>query len=171
MREKITFTAGKAVRTMLDQPEGKPVDGKNGPQYMRVCDNDQRIMFIEPELEEAIKQSGATAGDAIQITQIGKGRTAAWDVGIIADTRPIQPRPPAPSFRPPAAAAALAPPERQITGDAAQLTAAYVAAIEATAAAEAYASQHAIRDLHLADADTITRCALSIYIQRAKEDR
>jgi hypothetical protein len=89
MREKITFKPGAKVQAVIDQSQGKECEGNNGTQYMRVCDNDQRIMFCDPELEEAILQAGATAGDAIQIVKTveGKGdsRFTTWDVAIISE--------------------------------------------------------------------------------------
>lgn len=175
MREKITFTPGQKVIATLDQNAGKPVDGRSGPQYMRVVDNDSRIMFIEPALEQAISESGAGAGDVIQILQIGKGKAARWDVGIVSETREPA-RPHNAEATPPAKVRQSetntpAAPARQITRDAIQMTEAYAAAIEATAAAEAYATLHNLRDLRLSDPETITRLAITVYIQRGKEGR
>jgi hypothetical protein len=167
MRDKIKFEPGVAVRALLDKNESKPIEGRNGTDYMRVVDNDERIMFCPEELEEAIHQSGAAAGDVIQITQKGKGRTARWEVGIIGDTRQGQPRPAAPPAAPQPAATPIAP-ARTITAPAVEMTAAFIAAIQATREAEAYAAREGLRNFHACDTDTITRIALTIFIQGAK---
>src|ERR1700744_2546439 len=90
MREKITFEPGQAVRVTLDNDTGKPVDGRTGTQYMRVVDDDQRIIFADPALEQAIVESGATAGDVVQIIKIGTGKRARWDVAIMGEPQTPQ---------------------------------------------------------------------------------
>jgi hypothetical protein len=182
MREKITFEPGQAVRVKLDQPQGKQVDGRTGPQYMRVVDDDERIIFADPELEQAIRECGAEGGDVIQILKIGNGKKARWDVGIVAGTtqQPTPQQPPTrsrpaelgPSFEQQLAdrKAQQQPAPAAITSETAEMTAAFVSAIDASAEAERYASRAGIRDFHL-DTDAIKNLAVTIYIHRAKGGR
>jgi hypothetical protein len=182
-REKITFEASQPVQVKLDRSESKPIDGRNGTDYMRVCDDDARILFAPEGLELAITESGAAAGDIIQITKIpGRGKEIIWNVGIVGDQEQPAPPPrrqPAPrNTSQPQPAAQLATRERKqpaepaaigISSEATEMTAAYVAAIQATTAAEAYAQRLGMPAVfRISDGDTITRVALSIYIQRAK---
>ncbi len=177
-REKITFEPSQPVQMKLDRSESKPIDGRNGTDYMRVCDDDARILFAPEGLELAITESGAQAGDVIQITKIpGRGKEIIWNVGIVGEQQPA----PAPRRQPaprntsqPQPAAQLATRERKpeaiaISAEATEMTAAFVAAIQATTAAEAYAARLGTPAVfRLCETDIICRVALSIYIQRSK---
>jgi hypothetical protein len=184
MREKITFEPGQEVQAKLDRTESKPVASRNGgTEYMRVCDDDERIMFAPEGLELAITESGATAGDVISIRQMGRGKTTRWDVAIVGDVPAAAPQPAPRSQRGPQPAARLAmsntqqlaerediqPPQRSISSDAAELASAYAAAIEATAAAESYAAAAGVRDIRFSDKETITRLAMTVFIARSKQ--
>lgn len=157
-REKITFEPGQPVQVQLDKSDSKPIEGRNGTDYMRVCDRDQRIMFCPEALELAITESGAAAGDVIEIRTTGKGKNLRYSVGIVGQPQPAAARPHSPRASSTAAAV-----------DAALMADAYAAAILATGQAEEHAVRAGVRDLHLTDADTITRVALTIFIQRSKE--
>ncbi len=175
MRNKITFE--QRVQVLLDKDEPKQVDGRSGPEYMRVCDNDASIIFAPPALEAAIQAAGARAGDVIQIDRLTRGKAVEWQVGIIGDTShpPEQLRArTAAALRTaaPAAAAPARPTGPAIRSDAAEdaaaMAAAFAAAIIATGEAEQHAARAGIRELRLTDRETITRVALSIYIGRQK---
>lgn len=187
-REKITFEPNIPVQTTLDKSQSKPIEGRNGQtDYMRVCDNDERIMFCPEGLEQAIQESGAKAGDVVRIIQRGTGKKTTWDVGIISeDTRHLA------HVHPPAAreiaqaaasqrnasrhaanhaaelginAADLQPAGRQISTEAAEMTSALTAAIEAARAAELYAKMAGIEGFRLQAGD-VKALACTIYIQR-----
>jgi hypothetical protein len=179
-REKVTFE--ERVQVLLDRDEAKPIASRDGgTEYMRVLDHDKRIMFCPPALEAAIKASGAKAGDLISIDQLttGTGRSARthWDVAIISDPEPAAPArragaatvPAAAPGRPAAAQPAAPPADRDTAAQAAAMASAFRAAILATGDAEQHAAAMGIRDLVLSDAETITRVALSIYIQGARQ--
>jgi hypothetical protein len=72
MRNKITFE--ERVQILLDKDEAKKVDGRTGPEYMRVCDNDASIIFAPRALEAAIQAAGARAGDIVQIDRLTRNR-------------------------------------------------------------------------------------------------
>ena len=179
-REKITFEPSQPVQMKLDRTESKPIEGRNGTDYMRVCDDDERILFAPAGLELAITESGAQAGDVIQVTNAGTLKKPIWNVGIAGE----QPAPSRQTARrnilleiptsQPQPAAAMATRERKpeaiaISGEATEMTAAFVAAIQATTAAEAYAARLGTPAVfRLCETDIICRVALSIYIQRSK---
>lgn len=177
MREKLIIEPGQTVQVSLDKEDGRPVESRTGKtEYMRVVDHDERIIFAPLELETAIKASGANAGDVIQITRRGK---TAWDVAIVQEDpryarNPEHYRPTRPKnivTLPAVAQVAPAPtPAREITADAAEMTSAFVAAIEASQAAEQYAEGVGLRDFRL-NTDAIRALAVTIYIQRAKGGR
>jgi hypothetical protein len=173
-REKVTFE--ERVQVVLDRDEGKPVESRTGAtEYMRVLDNDQRIMFAPAALEAAIKDSGAKAGDLIQIDQLKHGRTTRWEVAILSDMPPAQPARQERTAAQPAQQRAAAPPARpqqaprpsEISAEAIEMTTAFMAAIQAAGEAEAYAVQQGMRDFSLSN-ERITNLAITIYIQRAK---
>ena len=169
-REKVTFE--ERVQVLLDRDEGKAVESRTGAtEYMRVLDNDQRIMFAPAALEASIQASGAKAGDLIQIDKVKQGRTWIWEVAILSDMPPARQARPAAQ---PAQQRAAAPPARQaqpaqseITHEALAMTTAFMAAIQAAGEAEAYAVQQGMRDFSLSN-ERITNLAITIYIQRAK---
>jgi hypothetical protein len=179
MREKIELKPG-VIRTQIDRTQSKPIEGRDGAtEYMRICDDDERILFCPAGLEAAIAESGAQAGDIIEIAQKGKGKSATWSVGIVSATKPhTLTRPNGPALHQHAALGiteADAQPARptatrQVSTDTTDMAAAYMAAIEATTAAEQYAT-HAGLELNLTTADTITRVALSIYIQQTRSGK
>ena len=68
-REKIEFPTNTPVVLKLDWNDGTLKPGRFGDEYMYVCDDDARIMFVKPELHTLIQQSGARAGDEIAITK------------------------------------------------------------------------------------------------------
>jgi hypothetical protein len=145
---------------------------------MRVCDNDASIIFAPPALEAAIQAAGARAGDVIQIDRLThtdrqtRKKVVDWEVAIVGDAQePQPPARPAPAQRAaaPPAAAARPPAHREITSDAAELVSAYAAAIEATAAAEQYAAATGLRDIRFSDRETITRLAVTVFINRSEK--
>jgi hypothetical protein len=83
-REKIEFPTNTPVVLKLDWDEGTLKPGRFGDEYMYVCDNDARIMWVKPELHTLIQQSGARAGDEIAITKRevkdGSRRRTQWEV-------------------------------------------------------------------------------------------
>jgi hypothetical protein len=83
-REKIEFPTNTPVVLKLDWNEGTLKPGRFGDEYMYVCDDDARIMFVKPELHTLIQQSGARAGDEIAITKRevkdGGRRRTQWEV-------------------------------------------------------------------------------------------
>jgi hypothetical protein len=102
-REKIEFPTNTPVVLKLDWDEGTLKPGRFGDEYMYVCDNDARIMWVKPELHTLIQQSGARAGDEIAITkrevEDGSRRRTQWEVEKVEEE--------------PAASPAAAPPPRQ----------------------------------------------------------
>lgn len=172
MREKLIIEPGQTVQVSLDKEDGRPVESRTGKtEYMRVVDHDERIIFAPLELETAIKASGANAGDVIQITRRGK---TAWDVAIVHEDPRYARNPehyrPTPSKVIRQAASTPVPvaaPAREITGDAAEMTSAFVAAIEASQAAEQYAEGVGLRDFRFTK-DDIRALATTIYISRTK---
>ena len=84
LREKIQFPVNTPVILKLDYDEGQLSQGRFGDQMQRVFDNNTRIAWLEIEVDELIKQSGAKAGDEIGITkretQTGSKRRVTWEV-------------------------------------------------------------------------------------------
>jgi len=179
-REKITFAPNTPVQTQLDKSESKPIEGRNGQtDYMRVCDADERIMFCPQSLENAIQESGAQAGDVIRIIQRGTGKATRWDVGIISESQAHThqadhngaPRKYArPVAEPLGISTADIPAGRSISSEAAEMTTALQAAIEAAHAAEIYAARAGMQGFRLNPAD-VKALACTIYIQRFQESR
>src|SRR6478672_5333862 len=103
-REKIEFPTNTPVVLKLDWNEGTLKPGRFGDEYMYVCDNDARIMWVKPELHTLIQQSGARAGDEIAITKRevkeGSRRRTQWEVEKVEQ-------------EPAASQGAAAPPPRQ----------------------------------------------------------
>ena len=98
-REKIEFPTNTPVVLKLDWDEGTLKPGRFGDEYMYVCDNDARIMWVKPELHTLIQQSGARAGDEIAITKRevkdGSRRRTQWEVEKVEEepARRFQPAP------------------------------------------------------------------------------
>lgn len=86
MSEKVQFTIGLAEVVTLKYDAGKQVAGRFGDQYMFGL-LDGRIMFVEPEVNSAIVQTGARAGDTVSICKRSEkqGRTTRtmWDVELL----------------------------------------------------------------------------------------
>lgn len=86
MSEKVQFTNGEAEIVTLKFDKGKQVPGRFGDQFMFGL-LDGRIMFVEPEVNSAILQTGARAGDTVSICKRSEkqGRTTRtlWDVELL----------------------------------------------------------------------------------------
>ena len=117
-REKIEFPTNTPVVLKLDWDEGTLKPGRFGDEYMYVCDNDARIMWVKPELHTLIQQSGARAGDEIAITKRevkdGSRRRTQWEVEKVeeepaAASSQAQPAKQAQAANPPAKATAPQP--------------------------------------------------------------
>lgn len=142
-RQKVTFERNQPELIKLDRDSSKEVPGRRGPQFMRILDGDTRILFADPDLENAIVQSGARKGDVAQIVKRANG----WEVGIMPDTAARKPQTytswaaQQPATQQPAQqpAATKAPPELK-TSRAVELAAALETAIDAAMSAERYAA-------------------------------
>jgi hypothetical protein len=81
--ERVRFEANQPETITLRFSEGRPVEGRYGPQVMYSL-IDGRVLYAEPELARAIEASGASQGDTITVTkrQNRKGRTVSttWEV-------------------------------------------------------------------------------------------
>jgi hypothetical protein len=105
-REKIEFPTNTPVVLKLDWDEGTLKPGRFGDEYMYVCDNDARIMWVKPELHTLIQQSGARAGDEIAITKRevkdGSRRRTQWEVEKVEEEPAASPAPAPPRQAQPA---------------------------------------------------------------------
>lgn len=87
-REKVTFPANATQFVTLEFDDGQEVAGRAGPQaqYFLV---DNRIMWVDPEISEAIWNTGARAGDTVAITKRethADGKKAVqWEVAMVED--------------------------------------------------------------------------------------
>jgi hypothetical protein len=173
-REKVTFDPNVPVTVTLEFDGGKQVQGRYGPQFLYWLDG-QRSMFVDANVHEQIKASGAAAGDTLEITRRKTGRTEEWEVVHIVDEPQATAPPPATrrqSSPAPAAAAAPAPrPAQQpapapITRATTDLTAAFCQAIDALTEAREYGRRAGL-DLRW-DTGDVRAVAISIYIDKCK---
>jgi hypothetical protein len=166
MREKVKFSEKTPVLVKLDFNDGTECTSRTGEtQYQYTVNDDAGIMYVDPPIRNYIQAEGAKAGDVIRITKFGAD-ARQWVVEkALSPVRGAAAFPATPASSQPQA------PTRAIDAEAARMAASFSAAIEATAAAEQYAAAAGIRSLTLSDRDTITKVALSIYIQRAKDGR
>jgi hypothetical protein len=170
-REKIEFPTNQPVIVKLDfDAEGVLKPGKFGDQYMYTCDDDARIMFVDPPVREAILRTGAQAGDEIAITRRevreGNKRAVRWEVAKVEEEPPPPadppPPPPQPARTAPAAPAPAPQPAAAAAPGAAQLADAITAAIDAAVVTERHAAQ---RGLALRwTSEDVRAMALSLYI-------
>jgi hypothetical protein len=181
MREKVKFSEKTPVMVKLDFNDGTECTSRTGEtQYQYTVDDDKRIMYVDPPIRNYILAEGARAGDVIRITKYGADARQWMVERALPAVRGAAAFPPleaaaAPRQQhiagPTAADETPAPKARAIDTEALRMAASFSAAIEATAAAEQYAAAAGVRSLTLSDRETITKVALSIYIQRAKDGR
>jgi len=189
-RTKIDFEPNIPVTMTLEFDGGKPVAGRNGQQYLYWVDG-QRSMFLDAEPHQMIQQTGAVAGDTLEITKTLKGRTVGWEVVHVVDepapesdehsrttalpmsrpapqparstaTRPLPAGQPAPRNSNPQPA----PPAAPITPATCNMLSALCSAIDALAEAKTYAERKGVK--MLIDAEMIRRTATTIYIGRGE---
>jgi hypothetical protein len=84
LREKVAFPTNMPVTLGLEfDPPAEPRPGRFGDQYMYWLEGNQ-VAWLEPEVHQAILDSGARAGDAIAITKRevrqGNKRRILWEV-------------------------------------------------------------------------------------------
>ena len=168
-REKIDFEPNLAVEVTLEFDGGKPVAGRNGPQYLYWVDGG-RSMFLDPAAHEQIQATGARAGDKLEITKTLRGRSIGWEVvHVVDEPNTYTAAPPAARPRPassPAAAPAPTAPAREINAYTVQLVTAFHTAIDALIEAQRYAKTQGL-DLPIT-ADAIRSTAISVFIDRCK---
>jgi hypothetical protein len=174
-REKVTFDPNVPVTVTLEFDGGKQVQGRYGPQFLYWLDG-QRSMFVDANVHEQIRATGAVAGDTLEITRRKKGRADEWEVVHILDEpgQAAAPPPPPQTRRPssPVPAAATAPrPTQQpapapITRATTDLTAAFCQAIDALTEAREYGRRAGL-DLRW-DTGDVRAVAISIYIDKCK---
>jgi len=187
-RTKIDWEPNIPVTVTLEFDGGKEVAGRQGPQYLYWVDG-QRSMFLDPQPHDLIQQTGAKAGDTLEITKTLRGRKVDWEVvHILEEPAPesdehsrttAQPMSrvapqrargtaatsqPAPRNMP---ASTPAPEIQQpITGATLSLTSALCNAVDALLATRDYARSKGIEMPITADA--IRAVAISVYIDRCK---
>lgn len=183
-RQKIEWEPNIPVTVTLEFDGGKEVAGRQGPQYLYWVDG-QRSMFLDPAPHDMIQQTGAKAGDTLEITKTLHGRKVDWEVVHVCDepappadehtrttsqpmsqprrstaTRPLPPTSPQPRNTP---APQIAQP---ITPATCNMLSALCSAIDALAEAATYAERKGIK-MHV-DAEMIRRTATTIYIGRSE---
>lgn len=80
MRQILRFDANQPVTVALEFPEGVNVQGQFGPQ-VKFSLTDNRLMYVDPDVAQAIKTLGVQPGELFTITKRWeKGRRVWWDL-------------------------------------------------------------------------------------------
>jgi hypothetical protein len=87
-REKVTFRVDETQLVTLEFDDGQEVAGRGGPQAQYFL-GENRIMWVDPEISQAIWNTGARAGDTVAITKCevrenGK-KAIEWQVEKVED--------------------------------------------------------------------------------------
>lgn len=91
-REVIKLQTDVPVVVLLDYgPEGKEVKGQFGVQYQFTLNNDSAVMWIDPQARDALRRSGAQAGDEVEILKQQKGKAVSYGVRLVSDAQPSAP--------------------------------------------------------------------------------
>lgn len=172
MRTKITFEPNITQVVRLEFKDGKEVPGRHGPQYLYWLDNN-RSMFVDQDLHEAIQRMQPQVGDELEITKRTRGNPK-WEV-IMSGEEPAHDEPAAPPpprstpTRPDPQPAFKRPdpqPTQTVSKSAADLVSAFIAAIDALQEAQAYAKRKGL-DFRF-DTSDIRATAISTYISQCK---
>jgi hypothetical protein len=180
-RNRITFRTGEPVRMTLDTDpaQAKQYDNPRGgaPDYMLIADDNESVAFVPGAAIYALQEAGAKQGHHVELMRMKGG---AWSAAILEPEAtppppPVRQMPPPPQPRT-AGANALQPaptqppqplPSMQRPG-AAILAGALMAAIDATAQAQQYATSRGLA-LTMTSED-VRAMALSLYIDARKQE-
>lgn len=173
----------------LDQgPEGKEKTGQYGTDYQYTVNQNAGVMWLPAEGRDALIQSGAQAGDDVQIVKSMRGKQVVWSAQVVSDAAEVPAASngvqvsytsgvkfPARVYAQPAQAPVAAPrtapaprpapqpqPETRITPVAMQLASCFCAAIDACLEAETYAKSKGLAIEF--NAEDLRAVALSVYI-------
>ena len=103
MLDKVTFDFNVPEIVELKYPEGKPVDGRFGPQvYYSLADG--RCMYVEPVVAQQIARLGVQPGDAVEIlkrqVKHGRAKGVEWVVQMAGEAPAAGTRPQPPALAP-----------------------------------------------------------------------
>lgn len=76
-REKVTFEPNETQIVRLEYNDGREVEGKGGPQWQYFLHED-KIMWVDAEVRQKIRNIGAGANSEIAITKVKKGKNSPW---------------------------------------------------------------------------------------------
>lgn len=97
-RQIIKFQLDVPVKVKLDsQPEGRERDGRYGPEYQYILNDDQAITWLPRPGRDQVVRSGAQPGDTIEVMKSMHGRAITFSVQVVPDVDPLdEPTTPAP---------------------------------------------------------------------------
>ena len=86
-RQILKFEINKPVTVALEFPDGLNVPGNYGPQ-VKFSLTEQRVMFVPPDVADAIRKLGVLPGERFTVTKRKEpGRAMWWDLEKIKERR------------------------------------------------------------------------------------
>ncbi len=136
-------------------------EGQYGVDYQYIVNNDRGIMWAPKALRDALIQSGARAGDSVEICKSQRGRAVSYVATLVSDAR--EPRAAAPPVEP---ETATPQPVSEVHPITELVTACLRSAIDAMCEARIYADKREL-DLDGPSWEDVRAIANTLFINRS----
>lgn len=92
-REVVKLDYDVPAIVKLDFGEGVQVEGKFGVQWQYTLNDNTAVMWLPKSGRDALAQSGAQAGDSVQIVKSMRGKTTTFHAQVVSDAHAPAPAP------------------------------------------------------------------------------